>query len=92
MSPVAVQFAGQAATGVADRGTGVVAGVEAADGEGEGVATVAVVGVAGGADDDGTDDGSAPVVQATRIRVSAVVAATRRIEAGIGGPPDGLLP
>ena len=61
---------------------GVAAGAEA-DGVMLGVAT---------ADVDARGEAGAAPAQAMRIRVSAMVVATRRIEAGTRRPPYGLLP
>jgi hypothetical protein len=89
--------------GLGGTGTGVGFGVGRGLADGLGVAGVAgvavgtesddvAIGVATDVDAVGGDDEPAPAVHATRISASATVVATRRIEAGIGCPPDGLLP
>jgi hypothetical protein len=88
ISPVVVQLAGRLSSGVAVGGGGIVAGIDGTGVEGDGVAIVAAADVV----DVGTGDGPAPPVQATMIRARATVAVTRRVEAGIGCPPHGLLP
>jgi hypothetical protein len=75
-------------------------GVGCAENDGLGIAGVAVgaegdgvaIGVVTAIDDAGVKDGPAPPVQPARIRVSATVDGMRRIEVGIGCPPNGSLP
>jgi hypothetical protein len=83
--------------GFGGSGIGVSFGVGSGGADGNRVAGGAVsagvaFGVIAAVDDIGVSDGVGTAAQATRITVSATVELTRRIEAGIEHPPNGLLP